>query len=587
MEIWEIMNRLKREHIYLIFIILIIICIFQYGIHKICGFTIYPDEFGYWASAAKAVGYDWTEVASLGSYYSFGYSVLLIPLLKLFRNGVTVYRAAVAVNMILMCLSVPVIYQIIGRLFPEKESPEIDRIKRVFISGISVFYPSWIFYMQMTLAEALLMALFAGLTCLFICLIQKPKAVTAVFLAAILIYAYCVHMRTVAVVIACLLTLALWGMTNPAMRKPMLIMMVAAAAAGLAVVIIKRNVILSVFTSADTAVNDYGSQMDRIRNIFLAGGVKTFIKEIIGKFFYLGMATYGLFYWSVGWCVKETIELFRKIFGKKADRCTAAHWTAVFLLLTIIGEILICSIFMHGSQPVDSVIYGRYNEFFIPVSMVIGIVAMLKSKWTIRITLVLGAISGAMLFPILSVIEQGQMNGIRGYFVAGISYLLNRKEDFNPPLFLKEVWIVGFILMILTAVVILAVKKRSNMAWLLGIIIMLETGIGIQVSGQYAYRANRFDYQDLIIAEKIMESDKDVSVFYLDEGMLPYVDFQQMQLRDITIHVVSGEITEQMTGEDAFLIVSRDTLRQQELEQIYDRHIVSNLNILYYNEAGK
>lgn len=84
-----------------------------------------------------------------------------------------------------------------------------------------------------------------------------------------------------------------------------------------------------------------------------------------------------------------------------------------------------------------------------------------------------------------------------------------------------------------------------------------------------------------------MESDKDVSVFYLDEGMLPYVDFQQMQLRDITIHVVSGEITEQMTGEDAFLIVSRDTLRQQELEQIYDRHIVSNLNILYYNEAGK
>jgi hypothetical protein len=165
--------------------------------------------------------------------------------------------------------------------------------------------------------------------------------------------------------------------------------------------------------------------------------------------------------------------------------------------------------------------------------------------------------------------------------------LLNREEDFNPPLFLKEVWIVGFILMILTAVVISAVKKRSNMAWLLGIIIMLETGIGIQVSGQYAYRANRFDYQDLIIAEKIMESDKDVSVFYLDEGMLPYVDFQQMQLRDITIHVVSGEITEQMAGEDTFLIVSRDTLRQQELEQIYDRHIVSNLNILYYNEAGK
>ncbi len=586
MEIWEIMNKLKREHIYLIFIISIIICIFQYGIHKICGFTIYPDEFGYWASAAKAVGYEWSEVASLGSYYSFGYSLLLIPLLKLLKDGVTVYRAAVAVNMLLMCLSVPIVYRMICRLFPETDNPEIGKIKRVFISGIAIFYPSWIFYMQMTLAEALLMFLFTGLTCLFISFVQKPKAVTAVLLAIGLIYSYCVHMRTVAVVIACLLTMALWGMTNPAMRKPLLIMMAAAAAAGLAVVIIKRNVILSVFTSADTAVNDYGSQIDRIRNILAAGGVKIFIKEIIGKFFYLGMATYGLFYWSVGWCLKETAGLVKNIFGKKVYNCTAANWTAMFLLLTIIGEILICSIFMHGSMPVDSVIYGRYNEFLVPVLMVTGIVAMLKSKWIIRITLLLGTLSGVMVFPIRSVIEEGQMSGIRGYFVAGISYLLNREEDFNPDFYLKEVWIVGFILMVLTAAVVFTVKKRENMAWLLGIVIMLETGIGIRVSEQYAYRANRFDYQDLIISEKIMESgSKDVSVFYLDEGMLPYVDFQQMQLRDISINVISGEITEEMAGEGDFLIVSRDTQRQQELEQIYNRYIVSNLNILYYNET--
>ncbi|MDE7330702.1 MAG: hypothetical protein K2O16_00455 [Lachnospiraceae bacterium] len=580
------MNKLKREHIYLIFIISIIICIFQYGIHKICGFTIYPDEFGYWASAAKAVGYEWSEVASLGSYYSFGYSLLLIPLLKLLKDGVTVYRAAVAVNMLLMCLSVPIVYRMICRLFPETDNPEIGKIKRVFISGIAIFYPSWIFYMQMTLAEALLMFLFTGLTCLFISFVQKPKAVTAVLLAIGLIYSYCVHMRTVAVVIACLLTMALWGMTNPAMRKPLLIMMAAAAAAGLAVVIIKRNVILSVFTSADTAVNDYGSQIDRIRNILAAGGVKIFIKEIIGKFFYLGMATYGLFYWSVGWCLKETAGLVKNIFGKKVYNCTAANWTAMFLLLTIIGEILICSIFMHGSMPVDSVIYGRYNEFLVPVLMVTGIVAMLKSKWIIRITLLLGTLSGVMVFPIRSVIEEGQMSGIRGYFVAGISYLLNREEDFNPDFYLKEVWIVGFILMVLTAAVVFTVKKRENMAWLLGIVIMLETGIGIRVSEQYAYRANRFDYQDLIISEKIMESgSKDVSVFYLDEGMLPYVDFQQMQLRDISINVISGEITEEMAGEGDFLIVSRDTQRQQELEQIYNRYIVSNLNILYYNET--
>lgn len=46
-------------------IILIIFGIFQYGIGKICGFTMVPDEFGYWASAAEKIGYDWSEVTSL------------------------------------------------------------------------------------------------------------------------------------------------------------------------------------------------------------------------------------------------------------------------------------------------------------------------------------------------------------------------------------------------------------------------------------------------------------------------------------------------------------------------------------------
>lgn len=137
------MSRIQREHIYLTLIILIIFCIFEYGIQKIFGFTVYPDEFGYWSSAAKTAGYDWHEVASLGSYYSFGYSVLLIPLLWLFRDGVAAYRAAVAVNMALMCFGVLLLRNIICRLFPE-----MDKIKRVFISGIAVLYPSWVFYMQ-------------------------------------------------------------------------------------------------------------------------------------------------------------------------------------------------------------------------------------------------------------------------------------------------------------------------------------------------------------------------------------------------------------------------------------------------------
>ena len=127
------MHKLKQEHIYFILLLLIIFCVFQYGGRKICGFSLYPDEFGYWASAAKVIGYEWSEVASLGSYYSFGYSLLLAPLLKLFREGIAAYRAAIAVNMILMCMGGGLLYKSGSRLFPG-----LDRGKRILISGIAV-----------------------------------------------------------------------------------------------------------------------------------------------------------------------------------------------------------------------------------------------------------------------------------------------------------------------------------------------------------------------------------------------------------------------------------------------------------------
>lgn len=101
------------------------------------------------------------------------------------------YRVAVAVNMLLMCSGIFLILGIIKRLFPE-----IERKMQVFIGGIAVFYPVWIFNMQMTMTEALLMFLFVLITYLFVCFMQKPNIVTAFFLTASLAYSYCVHMRT-------------------------------------------------------------------------------------------------------------------------------------------------------------------------------------------------------------------------------------------------------------------------------------------------------------------------------------------------------------------------------------------------------
>ena len=81
-----------------------------------------------------------------------------------------------------------------------------------------------------------------------------------------------------------------------------------------------------------------------------------------------------------------------------------------------------------------------------------------------------------------------------------------------------------------------------------------------------------------------MESnDGSETVTYLDEGSAPFVDFQQMQLGEIPIHVIRGEVSEHMDGLSDYLIVRSDSGQKEVLEQIYNEKIVAKLHVLYFN----
>lgn len=577
----DIAHTRKKINSYLLFIMLIIFGVYQFGIGKICGFTMVPDEFGYWASAAKNVGYDWSEVASLGSYYSFGYSFLLTPILWLFRDGVMAYRAAVTVNMILMCVGMFLICGITRRLFPET-----DQTKRIFVGGIAVFYPVWIFNMQMTMAEALIMFLFVLITYLFVCLIQEAKAATAVCLAASLAYIYCVHMRTAGVLIACMITLCLWAASKHPKMVTVFAFGVAFLVFAVCIAVMKQNTVTEVFSNADSQVlagNDYGGQRGKLAQILNVRGMTLFIEEIIGKVFYLGHASFGLFYWGIGWTIKQSFLLFGKFLKKKEIK--DVEWFSLFLLLAAIGEILISSIYMHPAGTVDALIYGRYDEFLIPVFLLVGVIAMGRSRWIFKGTLTLGIMTGLMAPLLLRVIKAKELTGLRGYMVAGISYLL---DESNPdvPRFFKEAWALGIGIMFLTAFLVWFSDRGKNRIWILAGMIVIEVGAGLQISDHYVYQVNRSNFADLMVAEEISDyAGAEDSVVYLDEGNHPYIDFLQMQLRERPIKVITKDdfyLLEE--GRDnAFVIVHCDSGYKEQLETMFDKCTKANTFYLYYN----
>lgn len=566
----------RQKKIYSIYILLMIGSIFGYGIQKIYSFTLFPDEFGYWASAAQMAGYDWKEIVSLGSYYSFGYSLLLFPVLKLAPDSIAAYRIAVGLNMVLMCGALPLAQGIIKNLFPER-----DEVQQVFIAGIAVLYPSWIFYMQMTMTEALLMFLFMLAFRLFLAFMKRPSALRAAALALTVVYSYCVHMRALGVVIACAIAVIFRLMKRGGRESKEEARKEAAAAAVFFVTfmaalilasLLKRYTIAEVFSQAGEgalATNNYGGLWRKFKEILSLQGFFYFVMGIAGKIFYLGIASFGLFYWAVIWCIKRIKDLE----------------AALFLTLSVMAEVVICSVYVANEDSIDSLIYGRYDEFLVPVLMVIGIGMLAESRHPFRLSAAWGAVSGALAFGLLRLVEKEQRTGIRGYMAVGISYLIN-EDNFHPQYYFICLWLSGSAVIFLVSLVIWAGSKKADSAWLMGIVLILEAALGLYASHQYTYRYNETHFIDRIVAETITETAQEGDeVVYLREDASRYIDAVQMWLGSRSIKMIkeeefSGEKTE--PGE--FLIAVRWTKHRSALEEIYNRHIEANTFILYYDK---
>ena len=570
---------LKKINVHSLLIVLIVICIFEYGIQKICGFTMYPDEFGYWASAASAVGYDWSEAASLGSYYSFGYSLVLVPILAIIPDGVMAYRVAVFINMLLMCIGVFLFGKIIEKVFPE-----INNGVKIMISGAAVLYPAWIFYMQMTMVEAVLMFVFSFDIYLFYKFMENRKVSTAIALAAGLVFGYCVHMRTIGILIAGVFV-CLCRLIGEKKNKKTFIIWFGVIVLLFGITLYLKNLTtVTVFSFAGEdalAVNDYGSQWGKFAEIFTFTGMIKFVCGVVGKLYYLGFASFGTLYWAFAWCLKESIQLIRQMVRK--EDVHPRQWLALFLLLAVTGQVLISSIYMYDADVIDCLVYGRYNELLVPVMILIGIIAMSKSRYLIPVTVLMGTILGGITALLLHVIDQRNMSGIRGYHVAGISYLLQGSNQ-DVRLYFWHTWLLGFGLIMLVCAFVWLGKWRASTWWLYAGILVIEIAAGLQISNHYTYQVNYTNYDNMMIAEALQErSGEDIDVLYLDEDHLPFVDFLQMQIPEKTIHVITEDELSSLEGKNYIIITDVETDHDEELKELFDRKIWTNVFNLYYN----
>lgn len=568
----------KQKIIYSVYIVLILFSVYAYGVKKVCCFTLFPDEFGYWASAANLAGYDWSEMTALGYYYSFGYGFLLFPFLKLCSNGITAYRAAIGLNMVLMCASFWVSQGIIKELFPER-----NEVQRAFLGGIVIFYPSWIFYMQMTMTEALLMFLFVVLIKVLVSLIKNPGIWTAAGLAVLITYMYSVHMRMAGVAISCIIVLWMWGKENPNARRCLTVFFIALILTGVLAVWYKQYTISEVFPYVGQQAlktNNYGGIWGKFTEIFSIKGIVHFGTGLFGKIFYIGLSSFGFAFWAMIWCLKGAAEFFTK---KEIKVSGIRKWIALFMLLAVISEILISTVYMVREENIDSLIYGRYNDFQVPFLMVIGICTLEKSRNFFRLSLLWGVLSGFMAFLLLVIVEKENRTGIRGYMTVGISQYI-REVSFDPRFFFLVSWLVGIILLLVLGLLVKLSFRKGDMGWLLGCIIMMEVVLGLYASHHYTYQYNETHFVDKAVVEIIREkSDGNRSVLYLKEDETRYIEAIQMMLGEQKIEIIEKEELFAKENCDDFLLTVNWSSCKDELEKMYEKSVEVNTFILFYN----
>ena len=471
----------------------------------------------------------------------------------------------------------------------------------VFAVGTAVFYPAWTFYVQMTLAEALLTFLYVFICHQFILLLDDTKTINVtgriLLLSIAFLYLHFVHMRTVGVAAAAVLVLGFYLWRNPTYRK-WIVLLGAVLAVGVIIGFrMKEQVIESVYVTADAenlAVNDYTGKIRGIIAILSPQGIKQFLQSCAGKLYYLGMASFGLFYPAVGICVKKTFILLRGIFKRKND-IRREDWFYGFLLLSMMGQFLVSALYANGAYRLDSIIYGRYNDYFLPLFMGIGVLVLLNDKNPWKIFLYNTIISSVLFVITLRTALHSENRVMRGVFATGLNYLSESVYSYQVvPEFIKA-YIFGIFLMFLLTGSICIGRRFRQIVFPVAFVLLMEILLTICLCRKYTWSYNDSDYYDLKVYEWITDYEAqngDVPVRYLYGGGTNYIDLIQFAMRDKKIEIIwekdspddenGQEIREPGFSEPAFLIADYNSPYLSELEEKYMKCVESNSFVLFF-----
>ncbi len=321
-------------------------------------YTFYtPDSVGYFGIASDICGKNWNDLLANISTYSYGYALLLSPIIYFFQGTEYVLAAVAVINSIMLC-AVFLCTLFCFRRFIEN---------KYWAAGLAVvltLYSGNVSAAQNYISDILIILLFWAMLLMLIRYIDCPSYFKALGLALITAYLYASHQRTLAVLLAIVMVqfVFYWKKIIPgkyiAAFFVMLISLVLLAKLG-------YNYFGKVFATELEFDGNSASMRATwfIQEIFTARGIWRVIRNVFGQFYYMFVATLGAFPLGVMIIGIISLNLFKSFIKKTEDKnFVLLECISLFVFLSFLVELGIVCVSINVEYIVH-LMFGRYIEF--------------------------------------------------------------------------------------------------------------------------------------------------------------------------------------------------------------------------------
>ena len=332
--------------------IFVIVCFYIKNIGRLIMPSIIYDEIGYWAIAAWWNGWNWSSVmSSFSSYYSYGYSIILFVLMKLFHDPSMLHQSAVIFNIFMIVLGYICILKIIHWLFPN-----INTVLRNILCVLPLFYPSIQYHTQVAWPETLLFILFIVSIILAQKVAKEKSVFSFIMFAVFLVFMYVTHQRTLGIVFGGIIFAFIVSVLNKSWKQFM-IFIGALIIIFIFISMIKGQILISVYSNSAGEVssfvkgNDYSGQINKVKFFFSLEGFYGFLISILGKIYYFLIASFFFGGYGIIFLAKFAFKVIKR------TQISMNELISFYVLSAFFATLIISAMFMIYPGRIDTVAY--------------------------------------------------------------------------------------------------------------------------------------------------------------------------------------------------------------------------------------